>query len=55
MGTLAFEVMQLCSLSHDKEMNMTSLLLKLLELSVTIHSEPQDPKTPVTSNTSNTN
>lgn len=55
MDNLAFEVMQLCSWSHDEEMNVVSLPLKLLELSVTIYSEPNDPKTPVTSNTSNTN
>lgn len=55
MDTPAFEVMQLCNLTKDKEMNMASLLLKLLELSITIYSEPKDPKTPVTSNTSNTN
>lgn len=51
MDTLVFEVMRLCSLSHDKEMNMINLFLKLLELSVIICSELKDPKTPITSNT----
>lgn len=41
MDTPAFEVMQLCNLTKDKEMNMASLLLKLLELSITIYTANQ--------------
>lgn len=36
MGILAFELMQICSLSNDKEMNVVSLLSKIFVLSVII-------------------
>lgn len=53
MDTVTSEVMRLCSLTHDKEVNMVGLPLK--ELSVTINSELKDPKASNTSNTSHTN
>lgn len=36
MDILAFGLVQICSLSHDKEMNVVSLLLKILVLSVVL-------------------
>lgn len=40
-----------CCLSNDEEMDLASLLLELLELSITPQRTPKDPETPATSNT----